>query len=76
MNEYERLRRRAEVIKTQYPAGTRVMLKEMDDPQAPPYGALGTVLCVDDIGTIHITWDIGGTLGVTEADEIVIIERG
>lgn len=74
MNEYERLRRRAEIIKKQFPAGTRVMLKEMDDPQAPPYGALGTVMCVDDIGTIHVQWDIGGTLGVTEIDEIVKIE--
>lgn len=74
MNEYERLRRRAEVIKRQYPEGTRVMLKEMDDPQAPPFGALGTVMCVDDIGTIHVMWDVGSTLGVTEMDEIVILE--
>lgn len=76
MNEYERLRRRAEIIKKQFPAGTRVMLKEMDDPQAPPYGALGTVICVDDIGTIHIQWDIGSTLGATDKDEIVKLERG
>lgn len=73
MNEYERLRKRAEITKKQFPAGTRVMLKEMDDPQAPPYGALGTVMCVDDIGTVFVQWDIGSTLGVTEADEIVII---
>lgn len=75
MSEHERLLRRAEVIKKQYPAGTRVMLKEMDDPQAPPFGALGTVMCVDDIGTVFVQWDIGSTLGVTEVDEIVIIGR-
>ena len=76
MCEWERLRRRAETVKKQYPTGTRVMLKEMDDLQAPPYGSLGTVMCVDDIGTIHVMWDVGSTLGVTEVDEIVIIERG
>ena len=76
MNEYNRLKARAEIIKEQYPAGTRVMLKQMDDPQAPPYGALGTVLMVDDIGTIFVQWDTGGTLGVTEIDEVVILERG
>ena len=74
MNEYEKLRRRAEMIKKQFPEGTRVMLKEMNDPQSPPYGALGTVMCVDDNGTIHVQWDIGSTLGVTEMDEIVKLE--
>lgn len=75
MNEYEKLRKRAEVVKKQFPKGTRVMLKEMDDPQAPPYGALGTVMCVDDIGTIHVMWDIGYTLGVTDMDEVVVIGK-
>ena len=27
-------------------------------------GALGTVMCVDDIGTIHVSWDCGSSLGV------------
>jgi len=27
-------------------------------------GATGTVMHVDDIGTIHVAWDCGSTLGV------------
>jgi hypothetical protein len=73
MNEWERLRKRAEVIKKQYPQGTRVQLTRMDDMQAPPIGTLGTVMGVDDIGTIMVLWDTGGTLGVTDVDECVKI---
>ena len=36
----------------------------MEDPQAPPIGTLGTVKAVDDIGTIHVAWDNGSSLGV------------
>ena len=39
-----------EGIRREYPAGTRVELVRMDDPQAPPVGTKGTVLGVDDIG--------------------------
>lgn len=70
MSEWERLRARAKIIKDQYPAGTRVRLTRMDDVQAPPIGCLGTVVGVDDIGTVLMQWDNGCTLGVTDADEI------
>lgn len=77
MNEWSRLRERAKVIRKQYPTGTRIMLKQMDDIQAPPFGTLGTVLGVDDIGSILVQWDNGSRLSVTEEDECVIIgERG
>lgn len=32
-----------DLIRSQYPAGTRVELVQMDDAQAPPAGTLGTV---------------------------------
>ena len=41
-----------ERIREEYPAGTRVELVRMDDPQAPPVGTTGTVRGVDDIGSI------------------------
>ena len=69
MNEWERLRKRAKIIKAQFPVGTRIQLIRMDDMQAPPTGTLGTVLGVDDIGSIMVQWDTGSTLSVTEADE-------
>jgi hypothetical protein len=73
MDEYSRLRTRAERLKKQYPNGTRVRLVKMDDVQAPPIGTLGTVFGVDDIGTLLVQWDTGSTLGVTDEDECVKI---
>ena len=51
-------------IRKQYPAGTRVELVKMDDPQAPPIGTKGTVRGVDDIGSIMVAWDNGCGLSV------------
>lgn len=73
MNAWDRLRMRAEHIRKQFPEGTRVRLVSMDDPQAPPFGTLGTVQGVDDIGSIMVLWDTGSTLSVTDADECVRI---
>ena len=53
-----------EMLRRQYPVGTRVELVRMDDPQAPPLGTKGTVLGVDDIGSIMVAWDSGGSLNV------------
>lgn len=77
MNEWDKLRARAEILKEQFPQGTRVILKHMDDVQAPPYGTLGTVMGVDAIGSIMVQWDTGSTLSVTEVDEVIKLgERG
>lgn len=51
-------------LREQYPAGTRVELVKMDDPQAPPIGTKGTVRGVDDIGSIMVAWDNGCGLSV------------
>ena len=53
-----------EQIRSQYPAGTRVELVQMDDAQAPPVGTLGTVWVVDDTGSIMVHWDNGSGLNV------------
>ncbi len=77
MSEWDRLRERAKIIKEQFPEGTRVMLKQMDNMQAPPFGTLGTVVEVDDIGNILVQWDNGSTLSITEEDECIKLgERG
>ena len=52
-----------EELRKHYPKGTRVRLVYMEDVQAPPAGCLGTVRMVDDIGTIHVSWDNGSSLG-------------
>ena len=51
-------------LRERYTKGTRVELIRMDDPQAPPVGTRGTVTAVDDIGTIHVKWDTGSSLGI------------
>lgn len=55
--------------------GTRVRLQYMNDVQAPPVGTMGTVMCVDDLGTIHVQWDTGSTLGVAwHCDLVQVVE--
>lgn len=58
-------------IKDRFPTGTRVELIHMEDVQAPPMGTQGTVKCIDDIGTIHINWDNGSTLGVVPGEDVI-----
>ena len=53
-----------EQIRRMYPAGTRVELLAMDDPQAPPVGTKGTGLGVDDTGSLLMKWDNGSGLNV------------
>lgn len=51
-------------LKLKYPIGSRVELIQMEDKQAPPIGTLGTVMGVDDIGSIMVSWDNGSNLNV------------
>ena len=51
-------------LRRRYTPGTRVELVEMDDIQAPPTGTKGTVIGVDDIGSIMVAWDNGSGLSV------------
>ena len=64
MNEYEKLRRISERLRENYPMGTRIILLEMNDPQAVPSGTKGTVIAVDDMANIHMKWDNGRTLSL------------
>lgn len=60
-----------EAIRNEYPAGTRVRLLKMDDVQAPPVGTEGTVVGVDDIGSLLIHWDNGSSLNVVYNEDKV-----
>lgn len=62
-------------LKHNFPKGCRVKLLKMNDPQAPAAGTLGTVTYIDDIGTIHVSWDTGSSLGIAYGeDECVRVE--
>lgn len=58
-------------LRETYPVGTRVELISMDDPYNKKLkpGCRGTVRCVDDIGTIHVSWDCGSRLGVVFGED-------
>ena len=58
-----------EHLREGFPSGCRVELVRMDDPQAPPIGTRGTVIGVDDVGTIHVNWDNGCGLGVAFGED-------
>lgn len=60
-----------ERLRREYPSGTRVELVRMDDSQAPPAGTKGTVLGVDDIGSIMVDWDNGCGLSVAYGEDVV-----
>ena len=64
-----------EKLRRDYPAGTRVVLKKMDDPYPIPVGTKGTIRYIDDIGDAHVNWDNGRSLAlVIGVDEFEILD--
>ena len=59
-----------QALRERFPKGTRVVLVQMVDPQAPPIGTKGTVRGVDDIGSILVAWDNGCGLNVAYGEDI------
>lgn len=57
-------------LRAEYPAGTRVELVKMDDVQAPQTGTKGTVIGVDDIGSIMVRWDNGSGLHIVYGEDV------
>lgn len=65
MNEWESLRNRSEMLKKEYPKGTRIVLIEMsNDPLPVAPGTRGTVAFIDDLATVHCDFDDGRRLGM------------
>ena len=60
-----------QALRERYPKGTRVELVHMDDPYNRKLvpGCKGTVVAVDSIGTIHVAWDCGSSLGVVYGED-------
>lgn len=70
MNEFDYLQKQAARYKEAYPSGTRVMLLHMgDDPRPIEDNTRGTVVCVDDIGTVHCNFDNGRRLGLVPGED-------
>ena len=64
---------RVEALRKQYPVGQRVRLVHMGDSQSPPPRTEGTVMFVDDAGTIHISWNTGSSLGIIPGEDECMI---
>lgn len=67
-----------ELLRSRLSAGTRIILVEMNDVQAPPVGTKGTVRGVDDAANILVDWDNGSSLnliyGVDRYSELSEVE--
>lgn len=50
--------------------GKRVMLGRTSDPYTNLRpGALGTVIMEDSLGTVHVDWDDGSSLGLVQGED-------
>ena len=60
-----------QALRDRYPKGTRVELVSMNDPYNRKLvpGCQGTVISVDSIGTIHVSWDCGSSLGIVYGED-------
>lgn len=57
-------------LRAEYPQGTRLILIKMDDPYSTlTPGDKGTVAFIDDLGTIHVNWDKGSSLGLIYGED-------
>ena len=58
-------------LREQYPAGTRVELIYMNAPYNRKLvpGCQGTVRWVDDMGTMHVSWGCGSSLGLIPGED-------
>lgn len=66
-----------EHLKSKFTPGSRVRLISMDDPYTKLFpGETGTVVAVDDIGTIHVKWDCGSCLGVVYGEDRCELLKG
>lgn len=58
------------ILRKKYPKGTRIELVFMNDALAVAPGTRGTVINVDDMGTIHVAWDNGRRLGLFYDEDV------
>ena len=57
-------------MRERYPVGTRIQLIKMgDDPHPIEPGTKGNVVHVDDIGTVHCSFDNGRFLGLVPGED-------
>lgn len=71
-------REQVERMKNQYPKGTIIeLMEDLEDSYAPiAKGVRGEVIGVDDMGTLHMKWQNGRSLGIIPSeDSFKVISR-
>lgn len=65
-------------LRAEYKKGAHVELIYMNDPYDTKLktGEKGTVVAVDDMGTIHVRWDCGSSLGVVYGEDSCRVIEG
>ena len=61
---------RLQSLREKYPVGCRVELLRMDDIQSPAIGTKGTVIGVDDIDSIMVSWETSSSLSVVFGEDM------
>ena len=56
--------KKVEYLKNLYTPGGKVKLLEMVGEPQMPYGLMGVVQFVDDIGQVHMEWENGSVLAL------------
>lgn len=62
-------RETVERLRKEYPPRLPRAARQDGRPQAPPVGTCGTVIGVDDIGSIMVNWDNGCGLSVAFGED-------
>ncbi len=68
MNHYP-TREQVQALRERYPPGTLLQLTADMDGERFQAGDIGKVVHVDDIGTIHMAWEKGGSLGLIPGED-------
>lgn len=57
-------------LRERYPIGSKIRLNSMDDPYHPvPPGTVGELVAIDDVGTLHVKWQNGSSLGLIVGED-------
>lgn len=56
--------KKVELLRQRYPEGTRICFDHMEDLCPVESGTKGTIIGVDDIGSVMVKWDNGRTLNL------------
>lgn len=68
MNHYPS-REQVEYLRKQYPPGALIQLTADMNGERLQAGDIGQVIHVDDIGTIHMAWQNGSSLGLIPGED-------